>query len=195
MSYHIYTTDGIILKRTPFGEANVLLHILTEDLGLIMASARAARLSVSKLRPALQEYAHISLSCIKSKNGWKVTNVVPKGSFYFEYPEYSHKVVAQVTSLLLKMISGESPHPEIFQTIHSGFEFLRQLSQEKIPDFEILMVLRIIKELGYVSGSELSRTDLDNSVEWNDELLKKVGESKKTLVGLINKGLKESHLT
>ena len=194
MSYHIYTTNGIILKRTPFGEANVLLHILTEDLGLIMASARAARLSVSKLRPALQEYALVSLSCIKGKNGWKVTNVVEKGSFYFEYGEFTHKVVAQIGTLLLKMISGESPHPEIFQIVRTGLEFLRELSQEKIPNFEILIVLRILKELGYVSGSELSRTDLDNSVEWNDELLEKVGQSKKTLVDLINKGLKESHL-
>ena len=194
MSYHIYTTDGIILKRTPFGEANVLLHILTEDLGLIMASARAARLSVSKLRPALQEYALVSLSCIKGKNGWKVTNVVEKGSFYFEYPDHTHQVVAQIATLLLKMISGESPHPEIFQIVKTGFEFLKSLPEKDIPNFEILSVLRILYQLGYVSSSELSRTDLDNSVEWNDELLEKLGQSKKILVGLINKGLKESHL-
>ena len=133
MSYHIYTTDGIILKRTPFGEANILLHILTEDLGLIMASARSARLSVSKLRPALQEYAYVSVSCIKGKNGWKITNVVEKGSFYFDMPEHSHKVLAQVVWVLLKMIQGESVHPEIFQTVKSGFEFLKSLSEKERP--------------------------------------------------------------
>src|SRR3954468_15203265 len=104
MSYHIYTTNGIILKRTPFGEANILLHILTEDFGLIMASARSARLSVSKLRTTLQEYSFVSVSCIKGKNGWKITNAVDKGNFYFEYPDYTHKVLAQISSVLLKMI-------------------------------------------------------------------------------------------
>ena len=207
MSYHIYTTDGIILKRTPFGEANVLLHILTEDLGLIMASARAARLSVSKLRPALQEYALVSLSCIKGKNGWKVTNVVEKGSFYFEYPEYTHQVVAQIGTLLLKMISGEAPHPEIFQTVLTSFEFLKSLLEKDVANFEILVVLRILHQLGYVaSGGEtkLQHTQgspmyveifLNDATEWNNELLEKVEKSKSTLVGLINKGLKESHLT
>ena len=207
MSYHIYTTNGIILKRTPFGEDSVLSHILTEDLGLIMASARAARLSASKLRSALQEYAHITLSCIKSKNGWKVTNVIEKGSFFFQYPEYSHRTMAQIATLLLKMITGESPHPEIFQTVRTGFEFLQNISEENISNFEILAVLRILHQLGYVAGGGETKYQhtqgspmyaevfLKDTTEWNDKLLEKVGKFKSTLVGLINKGLKESHLT
>ena len=101
MSYHIYTTDGIILKRQVFGEANIFLYILTEDFGLIIGSARSARLSASKLRSALQEYQYISVSCIKGKNGWKITNALDKGSFYYNYPEHTHGVLAQVGSLLL----------------------------------------------------------------------------------------------
>ena len=208
MSYHIYTTNGIILKRTPFGEANVLLHILTEDLGLIMASAQAARLLNSKLGPALQEHAFISLSCIKSKNGWKITSVVEEESFFSSLPQYSKKVVAQIGSLLLKMITGESPHPEIFQTVQSGFKFLKSLSEKDIPNFEILAVLRILHQLGYVaSGATHTQGNpvyinsainkdifLSNPKEWSDELLQKVSDNKPTLVSLINKGLKESHL-
>ena len=194
MSYHIYTTNGIILKRTPFGEANVLLHILTQDLGLIMVSARAARLSSSKLRPALQEYAHISLSCIKGKNGWKVTNVVEKGSFFFQYPPQSRKVIAQIDSLLLKMITGESPHPEIFQIVRTSFEFLRGIPEENIANFEVLAVIRILYRLGYVSLGSDNEIFLKNDTEWNNELLEKVSKSKVILVSQINKGLKESHL-
>ena len=36
---------------------------------------------------------------------------------------------------------------------------------------------------------------LRDATEWDDELLQRVAEFKPTLVGLINKGLKESHLT
>jgi recombinational DNA repair protein (RecF pathway) len=32
---------------------------------LILASARSARLATSKLRPALQEYSLVNISCIK----------------------------------------------------------------------------------------------------------------------------------
>jgi DNA repair protein RecO len=192
MSYHIYTTDGIILKRTPFGEANILLHILTQDLGLIMASARSARLYVSKLRPALQEYAYVSVSCIKGKNGWKITNVVSKGSFFFEYPEYTHKVMSQITFVLMQMIQGETPHKEVFDITKNAFEFLKNIPKDLISEFEVLVVLRILSELGYVVKDSNTEIFLNN--KWNEDLLQKVKENKGIIVLVINKALKASHL-
>lgn len=194
MSYHIYTTDGIILKRIPFGEANILVSILTEDLGLIQASARSARLSVSKLRPALQEYEYVSVSCIKGKNGWKVTNVVEKGSFFFEYPKYSHKVLAQVSFVLLKMIQGEFPHKEVFQTVKSGFEALKNVPEKDLQNFEILSVFRILSELGYVANDSEVGVFLSDPTNWSTGLLSQVLDKKVHLVSLINKALTESQL-
>ncbi|MSU45278.1 MAG: hypothetical protein EXS47_01460 [Candidatus Zambryskibacteria bacterium] len=194
MSYHIYTTEGIILKRTTYGEANVLLYVLTHDLGLILATARSARLAVSKLRPALQEYAHVSVSCIKGKGGWKITNVVEKGNFYFENPQFTHKVMYQIVTVLVKMISGEVPNKEIFQTIKSGFEFLRNISEKDVAEFEILAVLRVLHELGYVVKNSDTKLFLEDGESWDDSILGKVKENKRSIVAVINKALKESHL-
>jgi DNA repair protein RecO len=194
MGYHIYTTDGIILKRKTFGEADVLLYVLTSDLGLIIASARSARVSSSKLRPALQEYTLVSLSCVKGKNGWKITNVIEKGSFFFGYSSYSNKVMSQIVSILLKMIPGETPHKEVFQTVKSGFEFLKSLSKEKVSNFEALIVLRILWELGYVENKQEITVFLKNKEEWNELILKKVSNNIKKIISIINKALKESHL-
>ena len=194
MSYHIYTTDGIILKRATFGEANILLYILTSELGLIIASARSARLSVSKLRGALQEYSFVSVSCVKGKNGWKITNVAEKGSFYFDYPEYSHKVISQVAAVLLKMIPGEAPHKEVFRTVRSGFEFLKSVKEEDIGNFETLLVLRILAELGYVVNDSDTQIFFTDKESWNTDLLGRIGENKRRVVELINKALKESQL-
>lgn len=194
MSYHIYTTDGIILKRSTFGEANVLLHVLTADLGLIIASARAARLSSSKLRSALQEFTLVSISCVKGKNGWKITNVVEKENLFFNYPIFSHKVLSQVVFVLLKMIPGESPHKEIFQTVKSGFDFLKSLAEKQIPEFEVLTILRILNELGYVERGQEVDDFLKTPEEWNVSLLEKISKNKKNVVSVINKALKESHL-
>ncbi len=212
MSYHIYTTDGIILRRVGFGEANILLHVLTEDLGLVIASARSARLAVSKLRPALQEYAHVSISCIKGKNGWKITNVVEKNNFYFDLPEQSRKSLAQIGSVLMQMIPGESPHPEIFQTAQSGFEFLKSISAGVFPkstkggsgehlhgtnvlaSFETLIVLRILYQLGYVVSDESTEAFLKEPNVWTAELLEKIQTKKSSLILVINNALKESQL-
>lgn len=194
MSYHIYTTDGIILKRTIFGEADILLHILTSDLGLITAGARSARLSSSKLRPVLQEYTLISVSCIKGKNGWKITNVVEKNNFYFNCPKFSNKVLSQVVFLLLKMIPGESPHKEIFQIVKSGFDSLLNLSEKHLLNFETLIVSRILHQLGYVESDKDIDVFLKNKEEWGETLLEVVDKNRKKIILIINKALKESQL-
>ena len=194
MSYHIYTTEGIILKRVSFGEANIVLHILTSDFGLIIASAQAGRLQSSKLRPALQEYTLVSVSCVKGKNGWKVTNAVEKGNFYFDLPEYSRRVLCQISSVLLQMIQGETPHPEIFQTVKTGFEFLGTLSEKDVGNFEVLTVLRILYQLGYVAKDETTETILKDMNVWDEKLLQAVSENKIYIVAQVNKALQESHL-
>ena len=190
MSYHIYTTDGIVLKQTPFGEANILLHILTSDLGLITASARSARLSVSKLRPALQEYAYISVTCIKGKNGWKITNSASKGSFFFDYPKYTHKVMSQIVAVLMQMITGEEHNKNIFDTVKSGFEALKSVPEKDISNFETIAVLRILNELGYVVKNETTNKFLSDWQDWGEIVLQQISINKINIVGLINKALK-----
>ena len=194
MSYHIYTTEGIILKRAPFGEANLLLYILTAELGLIIASARSARVSASKLRPALQEYTHVVVSCVKGKGGWKVTNVASTENYYFESPEYAHKTLAQIVSLLIKMIPGEAIHPAVFSLVKNAFVELKNIDKENISNFEMLVVLRIMFELGYVAKNPEIENFLNNDKNWNKDTLESVAKARITLAGIINNALKESQL-
>jgi DNA repair protein RecO len=194
MSYHIYTTEGIILKRAPFGEANLLLYILTADLGLIIASARSARVSASKLRPALQEYAHVTVSCVKGKGGWKVTNVVSIENYFFETPLYAHKVLAQSVSLLIKMMPGEAIHPAVFSLVKSSFDELKNIQKENLESFEMLMVLRVMFELGYVAKNEVINNFLNNSLSWSQDTLIEISNNRSDILGIINKAIKESQL-
>lgn len=194
MSYHIYTTEGIILKRTGFGEANVLLHVFTKEFGLIIASARSARLSVSKLRPALQEYTLVLLSLVKGKNGWKITNVLSVDSFFFGVPKHTHKVMSQVSFVLLQMIQGESADKDLFQIVKSGFEYLKNIDKECISLFEPLIIIRILNQLGYVVKDSETSIFLENPVEWDEKIINLVMDKKIMIVGHINKALKESHL-
>ncbi|MBI4156049.1 MAG: recombination protein O N-terminal domain-containing protein [Candidatus Zambryskibacteria bacterium] len=209
MAYHIYTTEGIILKALPFGEANVLLYILTKDLGLIVASAQSSRLLKSKLRHGLQEYAHITASLVKGRNGWKLTDVSEKGSFFFDLPKPYTQCMVQVFFVLLKTIIGEMPQPAIFETVRTGSEFLAKtfananvrpteaelrIRENDIKNFEILLVLRILYELGYVAQSENTETFLASLNLWNSDLLQKISAKKQPLVQIINKALKESQL-
>ncbi len=194
MSYHIYTTDGIILKRLNFGEANILLFILTDEFGLISASAQAARESFSKLNSALQEYSLISVSCVKAKNGWKITNATAKENFFFDYSLPVQKFVSRVSTVLVRMIPGEEKHRELFSVIYSSFEFLKNISEKDIPNFEILTMLRILYYLGYVEKSKQTEKFLQNDNKWGREIIDEISGVKSSLIGLINKGFEESQL-
>ncbi len=194
MSYHVYTTDGIVLKRTPFGEANVLLHILTEDLGLIIASARSVRLSVSKLRPALQEGSFISISCVRGKGGWKITNVASKDSFYFSYPKFTHKIVYRVFSILMKMIVGEIPDNKVYGIVKSGLVHLKDLDEKYLQNFEVLIVLRVLNQLGYVGSNPGIEKYINKKDSWEVDILEQIDSDRIYIIEVINKALKESQL-
>lgn len=194
MSYHIYTTPGIILKRRTFGESDTVLYILTRDLGLIIASAKSTRLMVSKLRSGLQEYSVATISCIKGKNGWKITNVVSEKNLFFDYPDYAKKVLAQVAFMLTKGIVGELPQKEIFETVESGFRLLGSIQKENVNNLEVLMVLRVMHQLGYVALDSKTEGYIKDNTSWDLGLLEQVQNNKKSIIELINESLRESQL-
>ncbi len=194
MSYHIYTTEGLILKKKSVRESDTLLYVLTKDYGLILASARSSRLLKSKLRQFLQEYSLVRLSCIKSKNGWKITNADNVTTSFYNYPISSRPVLANISAVLLKMITGETPQKEIFEIVRDGFASLANYQNEsEMRSIEILTVFRLMNKLGYVPyHSELSRF-ADNS-DWRKELFKEAEQERTYLISTINKAIKESHL-
>ncbi len=171
-----------------------MLHILTLDLGLIIASARSVRLSVSKLRPAVQEYTNVSVSCVKGRGGWKVTNVVALQNFYFDQPEYTHKTLAQIVSLLIKMMPGESSNPALFRIVKEAFLQIKDLKKESVENFEIIVVLRVLFELGYVDKSSIPEKYFQDKLNFSEEVLSGISSDRVKLVVIINNSLKASHL-
>lgn len=193
MSYRVYTTKGVVLKKKTSGEQNSILYLLTQNLGLIIVSARSTRSAHSKLKGLVEDYSYGDFSLVKGKNGWRLTNVSQEGNFFFEAEEYSRKTIAQISSILIKMIQGEVVQPEIFGCVLGGYKFLTKTDLENVYLAEILIVLRVMNLLGYVEGGEgVQGLVLDNS--FDEGVLQKVSASKIEIVGIINKAIKASQL-
>lgn len=193
MSYRIYTTKGIVLKKKTSGEQNSLLYVLTKDLGLIIASARSTRTTGSKLRGLLEEYSYGEFSLVKGKNGWRLTNASSEGNFYFESQEYSRKTVAQICSVLTKMIQGEVEQEDIYDCVIESFQFLTTAGKSDITLVETLTVLRIMNLLGYVEHKD-GLTEIIKGSEITPKILNEVFHNKIKIVGIINMAIKESQL-
>ena len=165
MSYHIYTTKGLVLAEKPLREADRIYTVLTRDLGLVHATASGVRNEGSKLRGVLEPFTLSMISLVRGKEHWRVTSAESIRTISFS------PSLARPFALLKKFIQGEAPHPELFDAIESAVE----LSKQNDEMFEIHLVSQILFHLGYLKESDLK---LD----------------KNNLVKVINEGIRASHL-
>jgi len=66
MSSVYYKTEGLVLRKMPFGEADFLTRVLTKDFGKMDVLAKGARKSVSKLNPHLDTINLIRVSFVQN---------------------------------------------------------------------------------------------------------------------------------
>lgn len=171
MSYHIYTTKGIVLGQVPRREADRLYTIFTRDFGLVRASASGVRKEVSKLRGNLEPFSIANVSLVKGKGEWRITSaeLIKKVSL--------RRNIARVFNLVERLAGAEVTHPEIFDLLENAYD------GDDSEELEVFLVAQILFELGYLLREYVPRS-LDD-----------VRRDKKAIVKAINSGLQESGLT
>jgi DNA repair protein RecO len=192
--HHIYHTEGIILGSRNFGEAGKCYYIFTRDLGMIYASAQGVRKLSSKLRFVLQDFAYLKVDLVQGKDFWRVTTVSKTN----ELEEVSKnpktlKVFTNIARLLKRLLVGVEPNQALFDDLLSGLKILEKCGDnEELHNIEVVLVLRILSNLGYIGGSDALQALIKSPFEQN--LIFEVGKSKSHILSEINKALKETHL-
>jgi DNA repair protein RecO len=190
--HHIYHTEGIILGSKNFKEASKYFYILTCDLGLVYAEAQGIRKISSKLRFVLQEFNYVKLDFVQRKNIWRITNAVKTNELEDLNKDFTKlKIVANIARLLLRLLPGIESNPKLFGEVLNGFYLLEKTNtNEELKNIEIVLVLRILNNLGYIGENfeNLTRSPLEN------ELLTSLAKNKLSIIREINKALRETGL-
>ena len=165
MAHQIYLTEGIIMKKRDFGEADRLFWIYTEKFGMIMASAKGVRLEKSKLRGNLDVFTCGDFAVISSKDFWRLVDARETISLKFNHNSAEQpsliggqvKVFARTASLLARMIKGEERNEEMWKQLKILFLnlFKKNVEKKDLKDLEIRSTAAILKTLGYM-GEEPS---------------------------------------
>jgi len=194
MSYHLYQTRGFILKSSPTGEANRLLSVFTEDLGLIYVTAQAVRKSSSKLRPVLKELSFGKFVVTRGKNAWRLTDAFEIASFSPSKSPEKLRTIAGIFSLVSRFLQGEHPNEKLFATLAGAYEFLQseELKKDELLRFEILTVIQILASLGYVGENHLLEKFL--SSDFSQDMLLEFSAVSRDAVREINRAITESQL-
>lgn len=192
--HHIYETDAYVLRVAPQGEADALVILFTESFGLVHARAQGIRYEKSKLRFAVQPYARVTASLVRGKGMWRLTNAQVGTHVAALYEHEAVVTIARIFSLLERLLRGEEADPLLFATLDAGVRFLgTQCTPEGLRDAEIVLVLRVLHQLGYVGGGAgLSFYTAEN--RWDRDVLAQVHHERASVLQAINHGLRESQL-
>ena len=176
-----------MLGKRAAGEANLLVYILTEELGLVRASVRAARREDSKLRYGLEPMTLGRYSFVRGKQQWRLTGVLPQERLLPREPARRAQS-GKVAKLLLRLLAGEERVPELLAVVAEGLRSLAAAAtKEEAEAVECVLVLRIVARLGYLPHTEALAPFIDGV--YSVELSAKALSQRALLVRTINESL------
>lgn len=187
---HKYETQGIVLSRSPLGEANTLVTIITPSLGVIRARAQGLRKSGAKLSAALVTLAESDLVLVRGKEGWRVAGAVLTENWSMRlHREGTRARAARVSGLLGRLVVGETHDAMLFSTMSGLLKALAELPEDTHEAAELLSVLRMLAVLGLDAG------DIPGEAHVFDaRVLDAVMERRSDFVTRINHGIAASGL-
>lgn len=123
-----YNTEGIILARTNYGEADRILTFLTPDHGKVQAIAKGVRRQKSKLAGGLELFSvsHLTLLVGKSEINTLISTKLKK--HYSHIPTNLERTDAAYEMIkLITKSTADHPEAAYFELLVSGFEALDNL--------------------------------------------------------------------
>ena len=191
--HHIYHTEGIILSSKNFGEASKYYSIFTRDLGMISASAQGIRKISSKLRFVIQDFTYIKIDLVKGKDFWRITNASKTNKLERLFKPEILKIFVNISKLLKRLLAGEESNKTLFIDLLNGLSILeKSKTKNELRNIEVIIVLRILNNLGYIGGDEVLKDYIRSPFE--KDLIFNVSKNRTKILYQINKAFRETHL-
>jgi len=159
-----------------------------------MASAEGVRKMHSKLRYVLQDFSYLKIDFVQGKNIFRVTNA-SKTNMLEKITKQPHtfEVFANIARLLKRLLAGVEPNETLFIDLLNGLFILEKTKKkEDLRNIEVIIVLRILNNLGYIGENEILQNLVKSPFEEN--LVFEVSKDRTKVLHQINKALKETHL-
>lgn len=154
-----YKTEGIVIRRINFGEADRILTIFTKHYGKIMAIAKGVRSVKSRRGGSLELFNHLILFLNEGKIWDFITEVQVVNSFEKNRGNLDFIGQAfQLAELIDRLTAEREENQRIFELFKNSFQDLGKIS---IVQFEI----ELLKELGFGLPRDLSENSLETFIE------------------------------
>jgi recombinational DNA repair protein (RecF pathway) len=153
---------------------------------------------MSRHRYGLQLFSVSDVSLVRTRAGWRVTNVSPIDSLLARHKNKSreHALILRVMSLVRRFVVGEEKGGALFNVVWNGLSFLdtHELQPETSRWFEALFVLRILNVLGYVRHDDQYSLHLSEINTFTKESVESFASIYKVAIAEINRAIEASQL-
>lgn len=157
---------------------------------MVRGRAQGVRKPAAKLAAALQTFSGSDVVLIRGKEGWRIGGAILAFD-YFKPLTFSMRACAgRVAGLMLRLVSGDSNEPELYEFFEEFLRTLPTLSLEEEEDAEILAALYLLALLGLDAGVEIPT----EGGRFGERARAFARDNRKDLITRINRGLQASGL-
>lgn len=148
MNSRNYASEGFVIGRIRFGEADRIITIFTKNFGKMSLIAKGVRRPMSKKRGSLEIFNHIKFSAVKSHGLDIITEVEPLDTYATIRKDIKKVSVAYYFCEVIGRIAGEEEKSDASYEL-----FKRYLEELKILNFKLkILRLNFVKEVLVAKG-------------------------------------------
>jgi len=190
MSHAVHTTHALVLGSAYVQDADRLFWLLTEDFGLIFASAKSVREETSKLRYSLQDLAQPRVSLVRGRGLWRLTGAEENNTAKLNGEEA--QALGRIAALVRRVMPTDDTNHEVFSILNNARIELSKRTRDP-QAVEYITVARVLYQLGYLSCTDEYRGLVD-SINFDSAIFTQAEKLSGKLIHDINAGLTESQL-
>lgn len=168
--FSVYKTEGIILKKSDFGEYDWVLNIYTRDFGKIEIAARGVRKIGAKLKGHLELFNYIAMNFIQGKNFKTVTHAEIINNFQNSRSDLNKILISQrIVALAERLIAEPQKDEKIWNLLLQILNEINSKRQVLNINYQLLLYyfqFKLFCLLGYAP-------ELYNCVECKKRLVPK----------------------
>lgn len=160
MNYNTYSSEGFILGRRNFGEADRIITIFTKDFGKISLMAKGVRKLTSRKRGGIEIFNKIKFSGVKGKSLDILTEVSVLESYDITRSDLRRVSVGYYfCELIGKTTRDNEKHEELFNILNEYFKKLEVSGNLK--ELRLNFIKDMLVELGFwPSGKKIDNPDM-----------------------------------
>ena len=143
-----YSTEGIVLARRNYSEADRILVIYTKNYGKISLIAKGVRKLNSRKRGHLEVFSYLKFSAARGKN----LDILTEAEIIDSFPKVREDLKKVAVAYYLMEVAGRTtrdgePNTEVFGII---LEYLKRLKkEEKLRKLRLDFILELLTDIGF----------------------------------------------